>query len=48
LTQSELQALMRAEVTSGSAAVIEYERSGRHQETARLRAELVIVSRYVV
>ena len=48
LTQSELQALMQAEVTSRSAAVIEYERRGRHQEAARLRAELVIISRYVV
>jgi uncharacterized protein YqeY len=48
LTRGELQALMQAEVTSRSAAVIEYERRGRHQETARLRAELVIISRYVV
>jgi uncharacterized protein YqeY len=44
---ARLQALMQAEVTSRSAAVIEYERRGRHQEAARLRAELVIISRYV-
>jgi uncharacterized protein YqeY len=47
LTQSELQALMQAEVTSRSAAVIEYERGGRHQDAERLRAELRLVSRYV-
>lgn len=48
LTLSDLRALMQAEVTSRSAAVIEYERCGRHQEAARLRAELVIINRYVV
>ena len=48
LTQSDLQALMQAEVTSRSAAVIEYERGGRHQDAGHLRAELVIISRYVV
>jgi len=47
LTHNELQALMRAEATSRRTAVIEYERGGRHQEAARLRAELVLVSRYV-
>jgi uncharacterized protein len=47
LTHSELQALLRAEVTSRSSAVIEYERGGRHQDAARLRAELVLISRYV-
>lgn len=48
LTQSELQALMHAEVTSRRMAVIEYERGGRRQDAARLRAELVLLSRYVV
>jgi uncharacterized protein len=48
LTQNELQALMQAEVTSRCTAIIEYERGGRHQDAARLRAELVLLSRYVV
>jgi uncharacterized protein YqeY len=48
LTQSELQALMQAEIISRRAAVIEYERGGRHQDAARLRAELVLLSRYVI
>src|ERR1700729_3112381 len=48
LTQNELQALMQAEVISRSSAVIDYERCGRHQDAARLRAELVLISRYVV
>jgi GrpB-like predicted nucleotidyltransferase (UPF0157 family) len=48
LTQNELQALMQAEVISRSSAVIDYERGGRHQDAARLRAELVLISRYVV
>jgi GrpB-like predicted nucleotidyltransferase (UPF0157 family) len=47
LTHNELQALMQAELASRSAAIVEYERGGRHQEAARLRAELVLVSRYV-
>ena len=47
LTQTELQTLMQAEVTSRSAAVIDYERGGRHQDAARLRAELILLSRYV-
>jgi uncharacterized protein YqeY len=47
LTQSELDALMKAEVTSRSTAAIEYERGGRHQDAARLRAELVLLSRYI-
>jgi uncharacterized protein YqeY len=47
LTQSELDALMEAEVTSRSTAIIEYERGGRHQDAARLRAELVLIRRYV-
>lgn len=47
LTQSELQTLLQAEVTSRRTAVIEYERGGRHQEAARLRAEIMLVSRYV-
>jgi uncharacterized protein YqeY len=47
LTQSELEALMKAEITSRDAAVIEYERGGRHQDAARLRAELILLSRYI-
>jgi len=47
LTQNELQALMQSEVTSRSVAVTEYERGGRHQDAARLRAELVLLSQYV-
>jgi uncharacterized protein YqeY len=47
LTQNELHALMQAEVTSRRTAVMEYERIGRHQDAARLRAELVLISRYV-
>jgi len=47
LTQSELQTLLQAEVTSRRTAVIEYERGGRHQEAARLRAEIMLISRYV-
>jgi hypothetical protein len=47
LTHNELQALMQAEITSRRAAVIEYERGGRHQDAARLRAELLLISRYV-
>jgi uncharacterized protein YqeY len=37
LTQTELQALMQAELTSRRAAVIEYEHGGRHQDAMRLR-----------
>jgi uncharacterized protein len=48
LTQDELQALMQVEVTSRNSAIIEYERGGRHQEAAHLRAELVLLSRYTV
>jgi uncharacterized protein len=47
LTEEELQALLRAEVSSRNAAAIEYERGGRHQDVARLRAELILLSRYV-
>jgi uncharacterized protein len=47
LTQNELQALMQAEVASRRTAVTDYERGGRHQDAARLRAELVLLSRYV-
>jgi GrpB-like predicted nucleotidyltransferase (UPF0157 family) len=47
LTHNELQALMQAELASRRTAIIEYERGGRHQEAARLRAELVLISRYV-
>ena len=47
LTHNELQALMQAELASRSAAIIEYERAGRHQDGARLRAELFLISRYV-
>jgi uncharacterized protein len=47
LTQSELNALIQAELTSRRAAVIEYERGGRQHDAERLRAELVLLSRYV-
>ena len=47
LTQPELHALMQAEITSRRMAVIDYERGGRQQDAARLRAELVLISRYV-
>jgi uncharacterized protein YqeY len=47
LTQPEVHALMQVEVTSRRTAVIDYERSGRHQDAERLRAELVVLSRYV-
>jgi uncharacterized protein YqeY len=47
LTHNELQALMQAELASRSAAIVEYERGGRHQDAARLRAELVLLEQYV-
>jgi uncharacterized protein len=47
LTQTEVQVLMQAEVISRRAALIEYERGGRRQDAARLRAELVLLTRYV-
>ena len=47
LTQNELRALMQAEITSRRAAVIEYERGGHHQDAARLRTELFLLSRYI-
>jgi uncharacterized protein len=47
LTEEELQALLRAEVSSRNAAATQYERGGRHQDAARLRAELVLIGRYV-
>ena len=47
LTHNEVRALMRAELLSRHAAVIEYERGGRHQGAARLREELVLISRYI-
>jgi uncharacterized protein len=47
LTQSQVNALMQAEITSRRAAVIDYERGGRQQDAARLRAELLLLSRYV-
>jgi hypothetical protein len=47
LTRNELLELLSAEVTSRGAAVVEYERLGRHQDAARLRAELILLNRYV-
>jgi uncharacterized protein len=47
LTQHELQTLLQAEITSRSAAISDYERGGRHQDAARLRAELILLSRYL-
>jgi uncharacterized protein YqeY len=47
LTQSQVDALMQAEITSRRAAVSDYERGGRPQDAARLRAELTLISRYV-
>ena len=46
LTQGELQALMQAEINSRRAAAIEYERGGRHRDSARLRAELALIGQY--
>jgi uncharacterized protein YqeY len=46
VTQSELDALMKAEVTSRRAAIIDYERGGRYQDAARLQAELILLGRY--
>jgi hypothetical protein len=48
LTQDEVQALLHAEIISRSTAVIEYACGGRHQDAARLRAELVLLSHYLV
>jgi hypothetical protein len=48
LTQDELRALMNAEVTSRRTAIIDYERGGRHQDAARLEAELILISRYLM
>ena len=47
LTHNELQALMQVELASRRTAVIEYERGGRHQDAARLRVELILLSRYI-
>jgi len=47
LTEEELQALLRAEVSSRNAAATQYERGGRRQDAARLRAELALIGRYV-
>jgi uncharacterized protein YqeY len=47
LTQSELEALLQIEIESRGAAVIEYERGGRHHDAARLRAELALLARYI-
>jgi uncharacterized protein YqeY len=47
LTQNELQTLMQAEVTSRIAAVTEYERVGRRDDAKRLRAELILVEKYM-
>jgi uncharacterized protein len=47
LTQGELETLMKAEITSRDAAAIEYERGGRHHDAARLRAELILLTRYI-
>jgi uncharacterized protein YqeY len=38
---------MKAEGTFRRTAVLEYERGGRHQDAARLRAELALISRYI-
>jgi GrpB-like predicted nucleotidyltransferase (UPF0157 family) len=47
LTEDEVQTVMKTEITSRRAAVIDYERGGRHRDAARLRAELVLVARYI-
>jgi GrpB-like predicted nucleotidyltransferase (UPF0157 family) len=47
LTQSELQSLIALEITSRSEAAIDYECGGRHQDAARLRAEMILIGRYV-
>lgn len=47
LSQTEVEALMQAEMTSRQAAVVDYERGGHHQDAARLRAELALLNQYV-
>jgi uncharacterized protein len=47
LSQGELDALMKAELISRRTAVTEYERGGRHRDAARLRAEIILIGRYV-
>lgn len=47
LTDTEVQALMQAEVSSRRTAIIEYERGGRHQDATRLRTELTVLARYI-
>lgn len=46
LTQPEVHALMQTEVASRRTAITEYERARRHRDAERLRAELVVLSRY--
>jgi uncharacterized protein YqeY len=46
LTQPQVHALMQTEVTSRRTAITEYERACRHSDAERLRAELVVLSRY--
>jgi uncharacterized protein YqeY len=46
LSQRELQTLIQSEITSRRTAVIDYERGGRYQDAARLRAELVLIGQY--
>jgi GrpB-like predicted nucleotidyltransferase (UPF0157 family) len=47
LSESDVQLLIQAEINSRKAALIDYERGERHQEAAHLRAELVILRRYI-
>lgn len=48
LAKTEVQALIQAEINSRRSAIIDYERGARHQDAARLRAEVALLSRYAV
>jgi len=47
LTERECRVILQAEANNRTAAIIEYEQRGRHDEAAQLRAELAIIARYL-
>lgn len=47
ITEDDCEAILRREADALSAAASEYERLGRPEESARNRAELAVVFRYV-
>lgn len=47
VTDSEYESILRREAASRRAAVLEYERLGRTEAAAQVRAELSIVMRYI-